>query len=217
MTRQAPPTNFTGTPVSTVLAKGTILSRVHLDIYGSATFNPVEADVLFGGGRFDSTNEDPYPYAYAADRDDVAVAEALLRDVLANDRGARFLAKRYWRSRQASRVITTEPIELIRLVSGADLGSIGQDTWLTMCDPDDYPQTRAWAHWLREQTPSAGGFQWVSKRDPSGRSFVLFGDRCPNALAHEPGPLTSPCTFDTDEGLAWLRATLAGFRVAIRR
>ncbi|HET9197264.1 MAG TPA: RES family NAD+ phosphorylase [Solirubrobacterales bacterium] len=216
--REPPPARFTGEVATTVLTAGTVLARVHQTVYGPVDYNPVGSDVLFGGGRFDSTAEDPYGFLYGAATDRAALAEALLRDVPADDRGARFLAKKYWRGRGLSRFEVTRSLTLVSLVSGEDLGAIGQDTWLTTCDPGDYPQTRAWAHWLRRRREDAAGLVWLSKRQPGVRSFCLFGDRCPpGALVPAAGPLPGPCAFEAEDGFAWLRENLAGFRVAIRR
>ena len=217
MPRQPPPRRFDGKVATAHLAAGAVLSRVHRTDFDGVDFNPVGSDVLFGGGRFDSTDADPYPYLYAGEVDRTALAETLLRDLPANDRGARFLAKKYWRGRRLSRFELTRSLPVVSLVTGEDLGAIGQDTWLTTCDPADYPQTRAWAHWLRRIAPGAAGMIWLSKRQPGSLSACLFGDRCPpGSLVETDGPLSVPCVFE-EGGFDWLRANLAGFRVAIRR
>ncbi|HEX8645752.1 MAG TPA: RES family NAD+ phosphorylase [Thermoleophilaceae bacterium] len=217
MTRQPPPGSYTGTPATTEVPAGTVLSRVHRTAHAACGFNPIASDILFGGGRFDATDDESYGYLYAGESDEAAVAEALLRDVDANDRGYRFLAKRYWRGRQLSRVRTTRPVTVVSLRSGTDLGAIGQDTWLTTCDADDYPQTRNWAHWLRQIVPDAAGIVWISKREPAAEAFVLFEDRCPAGFLTDAfGPLPFPCVFEEDDGCAWLRMTLARYRVTIR-
>ena len=218
MPKQPPPTNFTGTVPVATLGAGSELSRVHHADYAGKSFNPVASEVLFGGGRFDSTAADPYDYLYAGETDDAAVAEALLRDIDANDRGARFLPKKYWGGRALSRCTLAHDVTLVELRTGKNLGQVGQDTWLTTCEPDDYPQTRAWAHWLRAQAPGVQGIAWKSKREPAADAFVFFGDRCPpDLLAEAPGPLhPDDCEFATPAGFAWLRSTLAAYRVSIR-
>lgn len=202
----------------TELVAGTVLSVVHKAAYEATSFNPNSASVLFGGGRFDPTSEQPYGYLYAGESDEAAVAEALLRDVPADDRGCRFLPRKHWAGRQLSRVQVTSPVPLISIRSGGDLGAVGQDTWLTTCDSRDYPQTRAWAHWLRDACADAAGIVWLSKREPAAEVLVLFEDRSPDGLLVDaPGPLAGPCPFDADEGFDWLRAALAAYRVSIRR
>jgi hypothetical protein len=216
--RQPPPARFDGDLPTCDLDTGTVFARVHQTAYGATAFNPRASDVLFGGGRFDSTADDPYGYLYAAATNRAAIAETLLRDVPADDRGARFLAKKYWRGRQLSRLEVVRPIVLISLLSGEDLGVIGQDTWLTTCGPEDYPQTRAWAHWLRRTQSDAAGIAWLSKRQPGVPSLCLFEDRCPpGSLVEVDGPLPRPCIFEEDDGFDWLRSNLAAFRVSIRR
>lgn len=154
---------------------------------------------------------------YAALRVETAAAEALLRDAPANDRGARFLARKYWHDRRVSALRTNHDLELAAIRTGQELGAIGQDTWLTTCDPPEYPQTRAWAHWLREAAEDAAGIIWYSKRDPGEAVLILFGDRCaPSHLTPEPGPLADGVSFDGPDGFAWLRATLSAYGVTVR-
>lgn len=218
MPRPAPPKAFNGVAHAETLAAGTVLSRVHRSAYGGLDFNPVASDVVFGGGRFDSTAADPYEYLYAGASDATAVAEALLRDLDANDHGARFLAKQYWRRRQLSRMATTTDLELVALRTGTDLGAVGVGTWLVDCDADEYPQSRAWGHWVRSIAPHAAGFVWLSKREPGTDAFVFFDDRCPaGVFSPAPGPVPGPCDFDDPTGFDWLRHHLAKYRVAIRR
>jgi hypothetical protein len=191
---------------------------VHLAVYPAHGFNPVEADLLYAGGRFDSTEKDPYGFLYAGFSDGAAISETLLRDLPADDRGSRFLPRVLWRERQLSRIATTSELRLITLQSGEDLGAIGQDTWLTNCDADDYPQTRDWAHWLRAIDRDAHGIIWLSKREPGVPAVVLFEDRCPpGSLALASGPLVVPCSFANPAGADWLKEQLAAYRVSIRR
>jgi hypothetical protein len=216
--KQPPSERFTGAAEICDLPAGTVLSRVHRTHYGAEDFNPVASDVVFGGGRFDATELDRYDYLYAGEGDATAVAEALLRDIDSNDRGYRFLHKKYWGGRQLSRLRTTTAVPLVALRTGIELGAVGADTWLATCDPDEYPQTRAWGHWLRSIVPTAAGFAWLSKREPGTTSYVLFGDRCPTeVLLPNPGPLPVSCAFDDPEGQTWLRDHLAKYRVSIRR
>lgn len=84
-----------------------------------------------------------------------------------------------------------------------------QDTWLTTCDPPQYPQTREWGHWLRNQVTDAAGVVWLSKRDPPNPVMVLFGDRCPKGLLEdEDSPLAGRVGFEDPAGFEWLRETL---------
>jgi hypothetical protein len=199
------------------LPGGSLFWRVHRTEFDSAAFNPVGAEVLFGGGRFDATEACVYGFMYGALREETAAAEVLLRDVPADDRGARFLPRKYWRERRISALRTNQDVELAAIRTGRELGAIGQDTWLTTCDPREYPQTRAWAHWLREAAVDAAGIIWYSKRDPGQAVLILFEDRCPPGfLRPEPGPLTDGVSFDDAEGFAWLRGTLRAYGVTVR-
>jgi len=201
-----------------MLPVGSVLSRVHRSAYAGLDFNPVASDVVFGGGRFDSTVADPFGFLYAGVSDATAIAEALLRDLDSNDYGARFLAKKYWGGRHLSRVTTTSDVELVALRTGVDLGAIGVGTWLTDCDPDEYPQSRAWGHWIRGIAPHVAGFVWLSKREPGADAYIFFDDRCPPGLfAPTPGPFAGACDFDDPVGRQWLRDHLAQYRVAIRQ
>jgi hypothetical protein len=196
---------------------GTVLSRIHLDRYAVESFNPVEADVVFGGGRFDGTERDPYEYMYLGDTDATAVSETLLRDLPPRRGGGRFLPKVTWKGRQLSRVLVVNSLELISLRTAIDLGAVSADTNLVHCDADDYPATRRWAEWLRTQAPAAQGITWESKREPYASSYVLFGDRVAAAdLAPDTGPLTVPCTFDSPAGIDWLKRHLVDYRVTVR-
>lgn len=200
------------------LPSGTVLSRVHRSAYDGADFNPVASDILFGGGRFDATPLNPYGYLYAGASDSTAIAEALLRDLAANDRGYRFLPKRVWGGRQLSRIETAADLEIVSLRTGQDLGAIGTDTWLTTSDADRYPQTRAWAHWLRAQCPTVAGIAWLSKREPGTTSYVLFGDRCaPDDISVGASPIPGSAAFDDPDGFSWLRDHLLQYRVSVRR
>jgi hypothetical protein len=120
-----------------------------------------------------------------------------------------------------SGVIVTRELELVSLVTGRDLGAIGQDAWLITARASQYPQTRAWAHWVRGQAAWAHGFIWSSLRDPGSMALVLFGDRCAAAfgpeydriLLHEVPELA--VVLDDASGAAWLNRLLRPYRVAI--
>ena len=81
MPNYPPPDHCSGEPRESVLPTGLTISRVHSSEFAATSFNPRLAKSPFKGGRFDGTPDDPYPFLYAAEEDDAAVAEALLRDV----------------------------------------------------------------------------------------------------------------------------------------
>jgi hypothetical protein len=212
-----PPPNYNGDPHIATMAAG-LYYRVHRNNYPATGFNPTNADVVFGGGRFDSTVLDPYAYMYLGETYATGVAEALLRDLTANDRGYRFLPKKTWRERSLTTVSLTTPLDVVDLRSGVALGAIGADPALTGCDSDEYPQTRSWARWLRTIAPTAAGIVWMSKREPMTECMVLFADRCPaGAIAGCPPGVGEDHDFSTADGSEWLRGHLAQYRVSIKR
>jgi hypothetical protein len=117
--------------------------------------------------------------------------------------------------------VTTTDLDLVSLRSARDLGALGQDTWLTTCDPHSYAQSRHWAHWIRSHAPHAAGYCWMSKREPAQSAFILFGDRVPAgavAITCDPGlPADDEAVFDTARGRRALRRRLADYNVALSR
>jgi hypothetical protein len=135
--------------------------------------------------------------------------------------GIRLLPSAAIRGRMISAVETTTDVELVELCTAPGLGSVAQDTWLTYCDPRDYPQSRHWAHRIRTWAPAASGFCWLSKREPGQHCVVLFDDRCPAGMLRPASmsdiPTGTEADFDTNRGRAWLRSRLASYNVAIAR
>ena len=177
MPRAKPPAKYDGTVHRYVLRRGTPLWRVHPRAYGGWEFNARLSDPLWDGARFDATEADEYPYLYAGLSAVTALAETLLRDVVADERGYRVVPNDKALGRSASQLTLVRDLHLVSLIDGQDLGAIGQDDWLVSCSGPDYPQTRHWAHWLRREAAWAHGLIWDSKRDRGGLAIVLFGDR----------------------------------------
>lgn len=221
MANVKPPLAYRGTPARTVLPAGTVLYRVHQKRFPAHSFNPVPSHRYYGGGRFDATDDDRYPYLYAGQSVDVAVAETLLRDLPPDDTGIRQLPQARIVGRRISAICTTADLDLVSLRTGADLGAVAQDTWLTWCDPRDYAQSRHWAHWIRHHAPTAAGYVWLSRREPGLHAYVLFGDRI---LASALATCTDPhvphgdeADFDTSRGRRGLRNRLNQYNVALSR
>lgn len=216
-----PPTRYDGTPIRHVLQRGACLWRVHSRAYSPWSFNPELVDPLFGGARFDATGDDRYPYYYAALDETTAIAETMLRELHPDEEGKRALGRPAVAGRRISGLTLTRDLELLSLVTGRDLGAVGQDAWLVTAPAHQYPQTRAWAHWLRQQAKWAHGFIWSSLRDPGRMTVVLFGDRCAadfgigyeQALLHEVPELA--IDLDDKDGAVWLNRLLEPYRVAI--
>jgi hypothetical protein len=216
-----PPAHFGGAPHVDTIPLGTTLFRVHLKQYDGHDFNPASSHRYYGGGRFDATADDAYPFMYAGQTVDVAVAETLLRDLVPNDVGIRQLPRPKIAGRRISSIEITVDLEVVSLRSAQDLGAVAQDTWLTMSDPRDYAQSRHWGHWIRSVAPAASGYVWKSKRDPVLDSFVLFGDRTPAGAivtSHDPSvPPGALSDFDTYRGRRELRMRVARHGVALAR
>lgn len=222
MANVKPPASYGQAPALTTLSAGTVLFRVHQKRFPAEAFNPVPCHRYYGGGRFDATDDDPYPYLYAGSTVDVAVAETLLRDLSPDDTGTRQLARPKVAGRRISAIEVTADLELVSLRFGMDLGTVAQDTWLTMCDPRDYAQSRHWAHWIRSHAKSAAGYVWLSRREPGIAAYVLFGDRfSPSSVisptAHPDVPAGDEADFDTPRGRRALRNRLTRYNVGLSR
>jgi RES domain len=221
VTAAKPPTRYDGTPEIHRLRRGACLWRVHSRDHPSRAFNPKLSDPLFGGARFDATDDDPYPYYYAALDEMTAIAETMLRGLDPDDQGRRALQHPAVAGRRISGLTLIHDLELVSLVTGRDLAAVGQDAWLVTAPAHQYPQTRAWAHWLRGQATHAHGFIWSSLRDPGSMALVLFGDRCAadfgsdyeQVLLHEVPELG--VDLDDKDGALWLNRLLEPYRVAI--
>src|ERR1044071_3957931 len=78
-----PPATLPAVPALRVLDAGTLLWRVYDRTKHNPTdFNPILSHRYFDGGRFDATEDDPYPFLYAGMTQFTAIAEVLLRDEL---------------------------------------------------------------------------------------------------------------------------------------
>lgn len=215
-----PPVRFDGQPNRFVLQRGTCLWRVNHRPYSARSFKLTVAGAP-AGARFDGSADDPYPYHYSALDETTAIAETLLRNLVPDERGKRLLPQAALAGRQLSGLTLTRDLNLVRLISGEDLGAIGQDAWLVTGHGADYEHTRKWGHWLRRQAKWAHGFVWESLRNRGGLAVVLFGDRCAadfgagyeRILLHEVTELT--VNLDDKDGTLWLREVLKNYRVTI--
>ncbi|MFJ6724178.1 RES family NAD+ phosphorylase [Streptomyces sp. NPDC091281] len=213
MTRQAPPT-IDMVPRFTVLPTGTALWRCHRSRYGATGFKDVVAHTHFGGSRFDSTAEDPYPYLYATREPATALAEVLLRSMEFDAVSGHRLVPWAQASRYTlTEVVTTADLPLISLRAEEDLAAVCQTSWLLDCEPDDYSRTRYWAQELRRQSAEARGLLWQSRRHRPREALVLFGDRCgPKPVLAETGVRHDLATF---AGVDAANRLLAPLRAAI--
>ncbi|MFF9864263.1 RES family NAD+ phosphorylase [Streptomyces sp. NPDC013953] len=211
MPKYPPPDVLPGTPTRATLPAGTAVYRVHATHRAAAVFNPHPARTFYDGGRFDSTPYDRYGFLYVGFGVGAAVSEVLLRSVpFDGDGGVRLLPRVAFERRSLSFLRLAADLEVVSLMSGADLAAVGQDTWLVHAESADYPQTRDWGHWIRQRTkPWSQGFVWPSKREPADRVAVLFEDRCPVPPLEPAG--APPVDFGTPEGERWLNGVLAPY------
>jgi hypothetical protein len=208
-----PPFGITASPDVMSLDVGAVLWRVHRQDLAATEFNTVLSDDVFGGGRFDGTLADPYPFLYLATDRETALLETLARSIPFNHHGTRLVLRRTIARLRISAVRVIKPLTLISLMTAEDLASAYQDEWLVQADPAEYPQTRRWGNWLRSQEPSAQGIAWPSRRNIGHQAVVLFGDRCPNVIEVIEGSSTD---LDTAAGAVWFNKQLARHRIRVR-
>lgn len=209
-----PPAAANASPTSFVLSAHTRLWRVHRKHRSSSDFKAINADPHFGGSRFDSTADDPFPFLYAAHDEQTALLETLARGIPFNDRGERLLRRAALTNVRISALEPKMDLTLISLLTTEHLADACQDEWLIQTSQSEYPQTRRWGQWLRSQAPWAQGFVWPSARSIGRQSVVLFGDRCP-AGALEAVPGTAVDLYDA-AGAIWLNKQLEPYRISVR-
>ncbi|MFC5744621.1 RES family NAD+ phosphorylase [Actinomadura rugatobispora] len=212
MVAQEPPADYDGTPNVHVLRAGTRLYRCHSVRRTATGFNTRRVHSHFGGGRFDATEEHPYPYYYAGTSKTTALAETLLRDVHRDQRGFHILPRAAVQDLMLSEVETLADLRLISLLSAVDLAAVAQDRWLI--HSSEYPQTRYWGHWLREQRVDAQGIIWESSRDFPHRTLIFFGDRCGDGAAPL-RPVGAPEPLGKPAGIDLLNTLLSPYRVIV--
>jgi hypothetical protein len=185
-------------------------------LFGQGATEP-DVDGARWGGRFDPTADDPHPHCYAALDDLTALCEVLLRDV-GFDAPLRYLPRQNVAGRTLVLLETLNPLWLVSLLEAADLAAARQDTWLIHAESADYARTRLWGQWLRgsagpDRAGPPAGMMWPSKRQPTGRVVVFFGDRCEDAVVRS---AFGERRLDDNAGLAWLnrRLSLLNTRVA---
>ncbi len=215
-----PPGRPPGRPRRAALAAGTLLFRVYHLRHGLGAFkrsmSPATGSTQPGGGRFDGTVDQPYPFLYAGSTPGVAVAESLLRDAAFSDSGTRTVLRSLVAHLGCGALEVTRSLELVDLRGGRALAAIGATAALVHCAERSYPVTRRWAHRLREWAPDAAGLVWRSRWEPDGDAYVLFGDRLdPEADLRALSGQTRR-TFDGERGLRWLQARLLEYHTDLR-
>ncbi|KUO15715.1 RES family NAD+ phosphorylase [Streptomyces dysideae] len=212
MGRYPPPDAPPDEPIRATLRAGTPVYRVHSTHRAPTAYHTRPSHAFSYGGRFDSTPYDPYGYLCVGFGVGAAVSEVLLRSlVFEGDGTERLLPRVAFEGRSLSFLRLAADIEVVSLMSGADLAAVAQDSWLVRTEGADRPRTRDWGHWIRRQTkPWAQGFVWPSKHEPADRMAILFDDR------GDPPPLeptgADPVDFGTQDGERRLNGILAPYR-----
>jgi hypothetical protein len=210
-----PPANYRGKPALHRMEPGTVLWRVQPRPFDVLAFNSQPANRLWGGGRFDCTADDWYPYLYAALSQETALAELLLRDRTFPGNGhKRTLPAALLAGKQLYALEVTGDLQLISLMSTPDLAAIRQeDGWLVEAEGRDYAFTRDWAHWLRQVAPRTQGIIWNSRRNLSQPAVALFGDRCPPGALRLAAPPSQ--ALDDEDGAKFLNDRLAPYHARV--
>jgi len=188
---------------------GEPLVRIYEGRWGPLGFNPTSS-----AGRFRPIHDagSVVPTAYAANDEETAFAEVLLRGVDALSGGN--LPRLYRKE--------VDGIEMVRLIPKRELRLARLNgTGLTrlkllrsqMIDlyPPNYPYTAAWAQALYDCPTELDGISWTSRQNDSGRAVILWqGPVDPQQDLEEDG---DPIELDSEPGLELVRqaAVTAGF------
>ncbi|MFD8565387.1 RES family NAD+ phosphorylase [Streptomyces sp. NPDC057694] len=220
MHEQAPtPSAYRFQPHWEVLPAHTQLWRMHSSRFAAEQFKPFQAEDP-APGRFHGTREDPYPCLYAAVDAETALAETLLRSVpFDRETGMRLVPWRAVRNKALHVVRTRCELRLVSLCSGPALAAVLQDNSLLENEGrEHYTNTRQWAREVRAQVPGAMGMIWGSKRNPSRRALVLFGDRLADVADGplEPLPYRSIADLGSPDGIKEANQLLEPLRSAIK-
>lgn len=203
-----------------VLPAGTQLWRMHSSRFAADQFKPFDPKDP-SPGRFHGTSEDPYPCLYAASDPETALAETLLRSHPYDpETGMRLILWAQVRGKSLNVVRTRCELKLVSLCSGAALAAVCQDNRLLENEGSKhYECTRLWAREIRAQAPEAMGMIWGSKRNPSQRALVLFGDRLDDCAGGplEALPYRSIPDLGSPDGIEEANQLLEPLRSAIKK
>lgn len=171
-----PPVALAGRSAQQIIPPGTLFWRVHSHQICADEF--IVGGKVESGGRFDALDAS-YPSMYVSFQQVTAVAERLLRRRRFTSAGKRTLPPSKLAGIMLSAARTTTELTLLRLVSGQDFLTLRQSNeWLVTAGECDYPRTRRWAAWLRDQLDIAG-IVWKLTEEIPNQTAAFFGDRCP--------------------------------------
>jgi hypothetical protein len=193
-----------GSPVVETVAAGTRLWRIHEDRFDATQMNPRARPHVEAGGRFDSV-DGSYAYLYLGDSPEAAIAETLCRSLFGTE-ADRIVPAITIRRRVLSALVVVQNLT-VTSAHGADLNQLGQDLWLTKCNPADYLLTRAWAAAILSWTVPNDGLGYRCRNDEDRHAWVLMTDP---GVSHHPNLAGTgeQLLLDTPEGRAILRRTL---------
>ena len=196
---------------------GTRLWRIHSGAPDRhvLTLNPTRADPLIGG-RFDSP-DGAYGYSYFGGDVSACIAETFCRSLPLDDRTPRILRHRRLTGRVLSEVEVTADFP-VALLHGRHLAAIGQDLWLTKCDPVDYVMTRRWAAAIVAGT-AVRGVKYRARNDEDRFSVIMTVRADPTpplGLGELMTPVRDPIPLDDATGMELVRSHLAAYNATLR-
>lgn len=161
------------------LAAGQILHHIHRSEFSASSFNPG-----LGAGRFhpfSALDGKSVPIFYAANTEEGAYCETLLRAVDTNGLSPRSVpGKRFWDFSYAQ-LQNCQPLNLAHLC-GNQLIKLGLTrAALLEPGPAHYPATSAWAKAIHSHYPNLHGIAWLSRQHDASTCYMLFGDRVEEA------------------------------------
>lgn len=153
------------------------LWRIHQGRFGAVGFNDKDGY----SSRFSPLHRPDgtiVPTLYGATSLDVALMETVFHDAPTPSAGFRLTLSRSGETRRGA-TIRAMHLRLLDFttVGLTKLGLYRSDVIDSM--KPAYPQTRALAEWAHANSSAAHGIVWTSRRDDSGQSVILFGDRLP--------------------------------------
>ncbi|KXX54189.1 RES domain-containing protein, partial [Rhodococcus sp. LB1] len=143
------------------------------------------------------------------------IAETYCRSLPLDDHIPRILRKAKLAGRVLSQVTVTDDAP-VALVHGSHLAAIGQDTWLTKCDPVDYRTTRDWAASILHGTDGVLGIKYRARNDEDRFSVVMTikpnaGVGLHDLMAVSRGPIV----LDDRAGVELVRSHLAKYNATV--
>ena len=196
-------------PLVDTWAAGRPLFRVYGKRWGPLGFNPAD-----GPGRFRPIHDGGkiVPTAYAANDEETALAEVLLRgvDALSDGRVPRLYRKEV-KDVEMVRLLPTRDIPLARM-NGQGLTRLKLlRSQVIDLYPPDYPYTASWAQALYDCPVDLAGIAWTSRQNDSGQAVILWeGPLDPGQDLEQDGDVLA---LDSEPGLELVRqaAVAAGF------